>query len=209
VGIAFITCGALANEVSDIIHRHGWDADVWGVPASHHMHPQRIAPDVEKRLQELPLGKYDRIVVVYGDCGSVGALDEVLVRYHIERVPGPHCYEMYAGQTFYQLIREELGTFFLTDFLVKSFRSTVLKGLGLDSFPELKPRFFGKYRRVVYLAQTRNIELSAKAERIADYLEFPLEIRYTGYGLLEERLVAMVESLNQNRPAPAHGPTSH
>ena len=75
--------------------------------------------------------------------------------------------------------------------------------------PELKPRFFGKYRRVVYLAQTRTPELSAKAERIADYLELPLEIRYTGYGLLEERLVAMVESLNQNRPAPAHGPTSH
>lgn len=206
--IAFITCGALAKEVSNIIHRHGWDADVVGVPASHHMYPKRIAPEVEKHLQKLLSDKYDRIIVVYGDCGTAGALDKVLTRYHIERVPGPHCYEMYAGQMFYQRIREELGTFFLTDFLVKSFRGTVLKGLGLDGFPELKPRFFGKYRRVVYLAQTRNLELSAKAKRIADYLELPLEIRYTGYGLLEERLVAMVESLNQNLPVPAHSLTS-
>lgn len=189
---AFIICGALAREVLDVIERHDWDADVVGVPAMDHMHPERIAPDVEKRLLELQ-GEYDRTIVVYGDCGSKGALDEVLERYGIERIAGPHCYEIYGGQTFHELMEEEPGTFFLTDFLVKSFRGTVVKGLGLDRFPELKEDYFRNYERVVYLAQDHDTELREKAGQIAEYLELPLEVRHTGLGLLEKRLVAMME----------------
>lgn len=189
--IAFIICGALAHEVLDIIDRHGWEADVVGVPALDHMYPDRIAPDVEKRLRQLQ-EQYDRLIVVYGDCGSQGALDEVLGRYGVERVSGPHCYEMYGGSGFDELMSEEPGTFFLTDFLVRGFRGTILKGLGLDRFPQLKDDYFRNYRRLVYLVQKEDADLLQKAERIATYLNLPLEIRYTGYGLLEERLVAMV-----------------
>ena len=71
---AFIMCGALAREVLDIIKRHGWDADVFGIPAIDHMFPERIAPDVEKKFQKLR-GEYGRILVIFGDCGSRGALD--------------------------------------------------------------------------------------------------------------------------------------
>ena len=188
---AFIICGALAREVLAIIDRHGWDADVVGVPAMDHMRPERIAPDVEKRLLELH-EQYDRIIVVYGDCGTRGALDKVIERYQIERVAGPHCYEMYGGQVFHDLMAEEPGTFFLTDFLIRSFRGTVIKGLGLDRFPWLKDRYFHDYTRVVYLAQTDDAELHARAEEIAGYLELPLEVRHTGYGRWEERLTAMM-----------------
>lgn len=185
-------CGALAREVLAIIERHGWDVDVVGVSAMDHMYPDRIAPDVEERIRELR-AQYRRLIVVYGDCGSRGALDEVLERYGIERIAGPHCYEMYGGQAFHDLMEEEPGTFFLTDFLVRAFRGTILKGLGLDRFPQLKEDYFGNYQRLVYLAQTDDPELHEKAERIAQYLDLPLEVRHTGYGLLEERLVDLME----------------
>jgi hypothetical protein len=188
---AFIVCGALAREVLGIVEHYGWDVDVVGVPALDHMRPERIAPDVERRLRELR-DVYDRVVVVYGDCGSRGALDEVLRRHSVARIAGPHCYEMYGGQSFHDLMHEEPGTFFLTDFLVRAFEGTVLKGLGLDRYPELKEDYFRNYERVVYLAQTRDPALRAKAERIADYLGLPLELHATGYGQLEDRLVALM-----------------
>ncbi|HSM58955.1 MAG TPA: DUF1638 domain-containing protein [Candidatus Sulfomarinibacteraceae bacterium] len=189
---AFIMCGALAREVLDIIQKHGWDVDVVGVPALDHMYPERIAPDVEKRLQALR-AQYERIFVVFGDCGSRGALDEVLARYGIERVAGPHCYEMYGGRQFEELMAEEPGTFFLTDFLLRGFRGLVIKGLGLDRYPQLKEDYFRNYKRLVYLVQKEDPEMMARAKDVADYMELPLEIRYTGYGLLEERLVALME----------------
>lgn len=189
---AFIICGALAREVLAIIERHGWNAEVVGVPALDHMQPERIAPDVEKRLLALQ-DEYARIFVVFGDCGSQGALDKVLARYGIERVNGPHCYEFYGGETFHALMEEEPGTFFLTDFLVRGFRGLVIKGLGLDRFPQLKDDYFRNYRRVIYLVQIPDPELVARAEEIAAYLDLPLEVRETGYGGLEARLVALME----------------
>ena len=186
---AFIMCGALAHEVIAIIDRHDWDVDLVGVPAIDHMYPERIAPDVDKRFQQLRK-KYDRIFVLFGDCGSRGALDQLLERYDLERIDGPHCYEMYAGQGFHDLMEEEPGTFFLTDFLVRSFRGTILKGLGLDRYPELRDDYFRNYKRLVYLVQKEDPDLVEKANRIALKLSLPLEIRYTGYGLLEQQLIA-------------------
>ncbi len=188
---AFIMCGALAREVLDIIKRHGWEVDVFGIPAIDHMFPERIAPDVEKKFQKLR-GEYGRILILFGDCGSRGALDALLHKYGLERVDGPHCYEMYGGSTFHNLMEEEPGTFFLTDFLVRGFRGTILKGMGLDKYPQLKDDYFRNYKRIVYLEQKHDPGLVAKAQKAADYLELPLEIRHTGYGLLEERLVEMM-----------------
>ncbi len=188
----FIICGALAREVLDIVQRRGWEAEVMGVSALDHLFPERIAPDVERKILALR-EQYERVVVVYGDCGSKGALDAVLTRHGIQRVAGPHCYEMYGGPVFEALMAEEPGTFFLTDFLVRAFQGAVVRGLGLERFPELKEEYFYNYRRVVYLAQTHDPALAEKAQQVADYLGFPLEIRYTGLGLLEERLAALMQ----------------
>lgn len=192
VKTAFIICGALAREVLDIIRKYGWDAELFGVTAMDHMFPERIAPDVEKRYQAIR-AQFDRVIVVFGDCGSRGAVDALMAKYDLERVDGPHCYEMYGGLTFQTLMDEEPGTFFLTDFLVRGFRGTILKGLGLDRFPQLKDEYFRNYKRIVYLTQNRSDELMRQAETAAAYLGLPLEIRHTGYGLLEERLVELME----------------
>ena len=190
--VGFIICGALGREVLAIIEKHGWDAQVLGIPALDHNYPDRIAPDVEKQIAA-HREKYERLIVVFGDCGSRGALDALLARFpDIERIAGPHCYEMYGGQTFHQLMEEELGTFFLTDFLLRGFEGLFVKEMGLDRFPELRDEYFRNYKRVVYLAQTPTPELLQRAQDAADFLHLPLEVRETGYGLLEERLVALM-----------------
>jgi hypothetical protein len=200
--IAFVLCGALAREVIAIARRHAWDVALFGVAAKDHMVPLRIAPDVERRLREV-IPRFDRVVVVYGDCGTGGRLDALLERYNVPRVAGPHCYEMYGGEAFDALIDEQPGTFFLTDFLVRGFEGTVLKGLGIDRFPELKDIYFANYTRLVYLVQEEAPELIDKAHAIAAALGLPLEVRRTGYGQLEARLIDLMRVIHEERFRPA------
>jgi len=192
---AFIICGALAREVTAIVSRHHWYVDLFGVPAIAHMYPERINAAVEKKYLAIR-ANYDRVLVIYGECGTKGSLDRVLDTHGLNRMSGPHCYEMYGGQMFSELMEEEPGTFFLTDFLVRGFHGTVWHGLGLDRFPELREAYFCNYRRLVYLAQTDDPGLQAKAREISIRLELPLEIIHSGYGPFEERLVTFME---QNR----------
>lgn len=189
---ALITCGALGREVVQIVQKYGWDVDVVGISASDHLHPERIAPDVEKRLIELRQ-QYERIIVVFGDCGSMGALDQVLEQHGIERLSGLNCYEWFSGIPFQDLLADEPGTFILTDYLVRGFKGAVIKGLGLDRYPDLKSVYFGNYIRALYLAQMPTPDLLGKAQRIADFLELPLEVRETGWGQLETQLATLME----------------
>jgi hypothetical protein len=189
---ALIACGALAREVLALKEQHGWDADVLGVPALLHMRPDRIPGAVRERIAEAR-AQYGRVVVVYGDCGTSGQLDRLLEAEGVERVAGPHCFEMYANGRFQEIMADQPGTFFLTDYLVQSFDHLVIEELGLDRFPELRDEYFRNYTHAVYLAQTDNLELKAWAQRAADYLRLPLEVRQTGYGALETRLVELME----------------
>lgn len=193
--IGLITCGALGKEVVSLIEKHDWDAEVIGLPAIDHVFPERIAPDVEEKITALQ-DHYEGLIVVYGDCGSKGALDRLLERYPaIDRLPGPHCYEMYSGEDYHQILEEEPGTFFLTDFMVRTFQGLILKSMGLHKYPELKEEYFRNYQRVVYLAQKDSEDQRQKAKQIAEYLELPLEIRPTGYGSLETRLAKKITAV--------------
>jgi len=189
---AFIICGALGREVMAIVARQGWAVDVYGIPAIAHMHPERIAPAVEQKFHSIRQ-QHEHVLVVYGDCGTRGALDTFLEANGLERIAGPHCYEMYGGPLFDELMAAEPGTFFLTDFLVRGFRGTIWRGLGLDRFPELRDDYFRHYRRLVYLTQAPTDDLKIKAAEIAAMLDLPLEIRPTGYGQLEKRLCDWME----------------
>jgi len=189
---ALIVCGALAREVLALKEKHSWDADILGLPVLLHNEPDRIPPAIKKRIQQAR-GEYERLIVVYGDCGTSGSLDRLLAQEGVQRVAGPHCYEMYADGTFEDLMEEQPGTFFLTDYLVGSFDHLVLEGLGIDRNPQLRDDYFKNYTRVVYLAQRDDPSLKERAKWAADRLGLPLEIRQTGYGLLEKRLIELVE----------------
>ncbi|TMG33440.1 MAG: DUF1638 domain-containing protein, partial [Chloroflexi bacterium] len=110
------------------------------------------------------------------------------------RLRGPHCYEMFAGEDFDRIAAEEPATFFLTDWLVRNFERAVVRGLGLDRFPDLKSVYFQHYTRLLYLAQVEDERLAAKAHEIGAYLSLPLEVRQVGMGELETRLAQLVEA---------------
>ncbi len=190
---ALVICGALGREVKEMSDRRRWDVDIHGLPALLHLYPSRIVSELRDKLHELK-PRYEKVVVVYGDCGTAGRLDPVLDELGVSRVPGPHCYEMFAGrELFLEISDERPATYFLTDWLVRNFNRAVVRGLGLDRYPELKETYFGNYESLLYLRQVPNPKLAEKAASIAEYLGLPLEIRDVGLGELETRLSALVE----------------
>ncbi len=191
---AFVICGALGKEVKDIVDRRGWDVDIYGVSALLHLYPNRIVDELREKLYALR-PRYERLVVVYGDCGMTGKLEPLLDEVGASRVRGPHCYEMLAGAELFDRVSDARpGTFFLTDWLVRNFDRAVMRGLGLDRHPELKSMLFGNYEAVLYLRQVPNPRLATKAAEIAAYLDLPLEINDVGLGELESRLADLVEA---------------
>jgi hypothetical protein len=142
------------------------------------------------------------VVLAYADCGTYGALDDVCERLHLGRLRGLHCYDVFAGaQQMQQLFDDEPGTYVLTDFLVQSFRRTVLCELGLDKHPELWPDYFVNYRRVVWLAQNYSGELEQEATAIAEMFALPLTIRHVGTGSLEKELEELISNAQHVGPS--------
>lgn len=191
--VALLICGALGKEVKSVVDREGWDVDVFGIPAMHHFYPKKIVEAVDAKLAAIA-PRYRQVVVVYGDCGTAGSLEPVLQRHGAVRVQGPHCYEMLAGAAFDRIAEDRPATFFLTDWLVRNFERAVVRGLGIDRYPELKALYFKNYTDLLYLAQFPDERLVEKAREIGAFLELPLEVRHVGLGELEARLRALVEA---------------
>jgi hypothetical protein len=173
---ALILCGALSADASAWIDESGADVAIHPLPPLLHNHPERIAGEVERLIIELR-EDYDDIAIGYADCGSYGALDEVCDRLGVRRLPGRHCYDVYAGEDeMTRLWEAQPGTYVLTDFLVLSFDRLVWRELGLDRHPELHDDYFRHYSRVVWLAGRRTPDLERAAQRAANRLCLPLEI---------------------------------
>jgi len=182
-GTLVIACGALAREIVDVIRLNDLSQlTVTCLPAIWHNTPNKIPEGVRAKIRAAK-GKYDRVLVAYGDCGSGGLLDKVLAEEGVERIDGPHCYAFYSGvPSFLDKAEAEYGCFYLTDYLARHFDRLIVQGLGLDRHPELLPDYFGHYTKLVYLAQSEDAELAAKAEAAAQRLGLDYEYRFTGYG---------------------------
>ena len=190
----FIACGALARELVDLKRLTGWtELTITCLPAHWHNTPQKIAPAVLRKIRSAR-NSYDRIFVLYGDCGTGGDLDRVLEAEGVERIPGPHCYQMFAGTAaFTEMAERDPGQFYLTDYLVRHFDRLIIKGLGLDRYPELLPDYFGNYTGLVYLSQLADSRLKAKAQKAADRLGLAFEYRHVGYGELGDFVMSAAD----------------
>ena len=192
-----IGCGALAEELSALKRANQWTTlDIKCLDAALHNRPERIADRLESVLAQHH-AEYTNILIAYADCGTGGAVDRVAQQFNAQRLPGAHCYEFYAtSPVFAALAEAEPGTFYLTDFLVRHFDRLVTAEMKLDEHPELEEMLFGRYRKVVYLAQGDSTELLDQAERAATRLKLPLEVVTTGYGLLaktvEEEVIRVI-----------------
>lgn len=186
--VLVIACGALAREILSLRDGPLGAFDVACLPAKLHNRPQLIAEAVRAKIRA-KRADYNEILCLYGDCGTGGELDRVLDAEGVKRIDGPHCYAFYAGQAaFDAMAEEELGTFYLTDFLARHFDTLVWQGLGLDRFPQLRDDIFGNYRKLIYLAQTDDRSADAKAEAAAARLGLAYERRFTGLAGLNQFL---------------------
>jgi len=195
-----IGCGALARELVELTRRAGLpQMDLTCLPASLHNRPEQIPGAVAARIRRARRDGYDQIFLAYADCGTGGLLDRMLATEPaaegVARLEGAHCYEVYAGRAaFATLHDDEPGTFYLTDYLVRNFERLVVRGLGLDRHPELRPIYFGNYRRLVYLAQADDLELTAAAEGAADRLGLAFERRLVGLGELAPAVASFAKA---------------
>jgi hypothetical protein len=184
-----IACGALAHEIVWLQRLNNWNQiELQCLDAELHNRPKLIPQKLRDKIKE-NLGQYQSIFVAYADCGTGGEIDRVLEEENIERLPGAHCYSFYATEErFSELAEQELGTFYLTDFLVEHFDRIMIKGLKLDRHPELRDQYFAHYTRVIYLSQRQDTELEAKAKVAAEFLGLGFRHLHTGYGDLDSSL---------------------
>ena len=161
------------------------DVQLECLPAGFHNRPEKIVPGLKKVLDE-KAHLYRNVLIGYGDCGTGGRIDNLLSLYpNATRLPGAHCYAFYTGlKRFDDMMEEELGTFFLTDYLVRHFNTLIIKGMGLDRFPNLRDSYFEHYKKLVYIAQTEDAELVSKAKEAALRLGLKFEYRFVGFGAL-------------------------
>ena len=157
-----VACGALALHVRRLALDRGWDVEIRALPPQLHNRPERIAAAVDAELHSLDC---DRLAVAYADCGTYGALDEVLREHGATRLQGDHCYDVLARDEVREALAEEPGTYFLTDFLAKTFDAS-----------EPTP------------------ELLLQAEHAAELMGLRLEVREIGTDGLERQLEQLVGS---------------
>ncbi len=188
--ITVVGCGALARELLAIAGQPGLEhLTVECLPARLHNTPWLIPDAVEERIVAAR-HRGSEVYVAYGDCGTGGRLDAVLVRYGVDRLPGDHCYQFFMGGAEFLTSHEQHpATFYLTDYLARHFDRLVWSGLGLDRHPELLTHYFGNYERVLYIAQVHDPALVELAASHAAHLGLEFAHRLVGYGEMESALL--------------------
>jgi len=182
--VLVIACGMIAREILAIKEQMKLShLELTCLPAEFHFYPDRIAPAMDKAIEEAKTKGYQHIFVGYADCGTGGLLDRVCEKHGVERMDGPHCFAFYQGMDAYAKIADDdMMSFYMTDFLCRQFDAFFMKPLGLDKHPELIADYFGNYEKLIYLAQTNDPELDKVAEGAAKMLGLVYERRPTGYG---------------------------
>ncbi len=187
--VLIIACGAIAKEILQVKQLNHWDhVKLQCLDAELHNYPEKIPEKLQAAIDK-NRDQYEHIFVGYADCGTGGYIDRIIEAEGLERLPGAHCYAFFRGiADFEVLAAEELGTFYLTDFLARHFERLIIRGFKLDKHPELIDMMFGSYKRLVYLSQTDDMALMEAAQKAAQYLGLDFRHIHTGYGELESSL---------------------
>ena len=192
--IAVLSCGALAREVRDICENGPLADKLTFVKPLLHLYPEKLRSKLSEELERLS-ENYDHTLVVYGQC--LAGMDEFLKAYNGLRVPGEHCLEIIGGQRFWELLKENSGTYFLIPSWIHSFSEAIVEGLQLDKEPRMKQIMFRNYKRVVYFDTLLYGNIDERVQEVADWLELPLQIERTGLEVLRSRFNQTLEKISK------------
>jgi hypothetical protein len=190
LNIAVLSCGALAREVRHICEKGPLASELVFVKPLLHLYPDKLRSKLSEELEVLK-ENYDHTLVVYGQC--LPEMDKFLKPYNGLRVPGEHCLEMIGGQRFWELLKENSGTYFLIPSWINSFSEAIVEGLQLDKEPRMKKIMFRNYKRAVYFDTLLYGDMDQRVQEIADWLELPLETERIGVEVLHSRFNKTLE----------------
>ena len=188
---AIVACRSLKSELNEILGSN-WSGKIFYLPQILHLYPQRLNLVLDRILPKVSRS-YGQIVVVYGKCAV--NIDELIRKHGAVRVPGELCYEMFAGDAFFHLLREKPGTYFLTEDLCRNFEKLLVRPLKWDEKPKLKEIMLQNYSRAVFLDTMSKGSLDEKAQEIANYLELPLEIKRVGLANFKKCILQTMENI--------------
>ncbi|MGD2248060.1 MAG: DUF1638 domain-containing protein [Candidatus Methanofastidiosia archaeon] len=178
--VTIVSCGILEYEINYVVKQLEINPDIKFLPSKLHINPLKLETTLEKVLQRIDdVNTY----VVYGKCSP--HIDDIITMYNAKRIQGGTCYEMVAGEKFFQLLKEEPGTFFLLPKFCMQFdyltEDILLK--------EMRDTYFKNYKRCVFL-DTQVVPVSC--EEISETLKLPLTRVPIGIEILKARVSTLV-----------------
>ena len=160
------------------------------LPANLHLKPEMLKIALQRAVEEA-LGRGERPLIVYGDC-FIG-IDAFCRQHGIAKISGRNCYEMLLGNLLFESILTEItGTFFVEQELLLNFDTYCSEPLELTD-DDLKKIYFEHYRRLLYVRQPNDPELTEQANIIADFLNLTLDIQDADYSYFSNLLRTLIK----------------
>ena len=185
-----IACGVFRPAIEHLgIEKLHPDLSVSFLPSSLHLDPGRLKKELAAGIAAAR-ERGEQVLCLYGECFP--EIDEFCSRRGVPRVHGLHCYEMLLGDEAYRrIVEEETGTYFLEQDLILNFDEYCIEPLELRD-EEMRAAQFGHYRRLLYVRQPADPELTVMLHEISDLLGLPCETRNADYAHIRTRLEELV-----------------
>ena len=181
--VLVIACGALAHDLVRVKNLNGWaHLDIQCLPAELHNTPQLNHAESARKNRAEPRTNTDTFSPLIQTAEPAACWIKCCTEEGVERLPGAHCYEMFAGgKTFAALIGSGSRNVLLNRFSRQTFPTRVIvKGLGMDRFPQLKSDYFAHYNKLVFLAQRDDKTADQAAREAAEFLGLEYQRVFTG-----------------------------
>ena len=188
-----IACNVFRSAMEHLGIRQRYpDLTLRYLPAHLHLQPvelrRRLLAEIDAaRKLNQPVG------CLYGHCFE--DIEDILEKAGVPRIRTGHCFEiLMGGDRYRRSIQDQAGTFFMEKELVENFEDYCWDPLELHD-PQMRRWYFEHYRRVAYIRQPHDPDLTDQAQRIAGALDLELQILEADYKELELALNQLIGEL--------------
>lgn len=160
------------------------------LPSVLHLRPPDLKNFLQKEIQAAH-NRDEKVICLYGDCFP--DIDDFCKQYHVLKVPGSFCYEMFLGpDRFCRMMDEMAGTYFMEKDLIVNFEQHCVAPLELND-KTMRKYCFEHYKRLIYVRQPDDPDLLSRVDEIAEFLELIPDVRDADYSFLYDKLLELIE----------------